>query len=159
MRTKFHKMKKYLIILFLSILNLGCVSAQKLDYSDPFKNEIYFQDGRTKITKENLTKYFEDILAKQGNTTKISSFKLLNEKDESTQNNYDMIVGYNNDNSIKIANKLAPYDGGIYVLAGTTVTCKGCTRGCNPRQFGSDWECTDCTWNGACEKTVTTTSP
>ena len=84
------------MIKFLALLNVGFISPQKLDYSDPFKNEIYFPDVRSKITQENLAKYFEYVLLKEGNTIKISSYAVLHEKDEGTQSTYNMIVDYSN---------------------------------------------------------------
>jgi len=149
-------MKKLLLFLLFIISNAAVLSAQTLDYENPFNNEMYFPD-HTKVSKENLTKYFEDILREQGNATTIKSFKLLKETDEALRTEYIMIVGYNSDNSIKIAARMAPYVEGLYLATGT-VTCKGCTRGCNPKKFGSDWECTDCGYGSGgsgCEKTVT----
>lgn len=142
----------------LSFFGSVFLNAQKLDYDHPFKNKLYFQDGKTRITSENLTKYFEDILKEQGNDTKIVSFKLIKDLDKKNKENYDMIVGYNSDNSIKIASRLALSLTGL-IISGGSVTCKGCTQGCNPRSFGNDWECTSCTWNGNCEKTVTVSTP
>ena len=117
-------------------------------------------DGDESIMRANYSPkaFKKDILKEQGNDTKIVSFKLIKDLDKKNKENYDMIVGYNSDNSIKIASRLALSLTGL-IISGGSVTCKGCTQGCNPRSFGNDWECTSCTWNGNCEKTVTVSTP
>lgn len=152
-------MKKCFIVMMAVILNIGFFSAQRLDYSNPFKNEIYFQDGKTKVTKDNLKKYFENVLIKQGNQASIVSFQLLDTSDESLKKKNLLLVGYNKYNSTKIGIALA-FENGIYKLMESdgSVTCTGCTKGCNPRKELNEWICTDCDWDGGssgCKKSVT----
>lgn len=154
-------MKTLFFTLLTVILFSGFSNAQKIDMNRPFQNDIKIQGSNVKVTEDYAKTLLESTLKTQGRPAILTIFKIMRDIDQKTKKEYYLLVGINKEGTVKIGIPLHPATTvGAFLLmpSGPKVTCEGCTKGCNPRQFGSDWECTDCQFGSGglgCKKTVT----
>lgn len=125
-------------------------------------------DGKYIITMNinEIKSTGEALLAQQGITAKLTSFEILQDRVEGTDDIYYFLLVQTDNNNIKLATTLSLKNGSFYpegkYLFSGSVTCSGCRKGCNPRHEKSsdgitDWYCTSCTKGvaGTCTKTTT----
>ncbi|WP_177761934.1 hypothetical protein [Flavobacterium sp. I3-2] len=125
-------------------------------------------DGKYVITMDTneIKLAGEALLTKQGITARLTRFEILQDRVDGAGDIYYFLLAQTDDNSIKLATTLSLKNGSFYpegnYLFSGSITCSGCSRGCNPRHEKSsdgitDWYCTACAKGtvGGCTKTVT----
>lgn len=153
-------MKEVILIFMMLISGIFSIHAQ---------NAVgKISDGKYIITiaTNEIKAIGESLLAKQGVNYKLTSFEILQDKVENTNDAYYFLLVKNNNNSLKMATLLklendSFYSDGDY-LFDSFVTCEGCKNDCSPRRLIShdgiiDWYCTSCTEGKGktCTKSVT----
>jgi hypothetical protein len=129
------------------------------------KNAIGYKDDSNRFNfyeKEKFKTIWEKELKDTGFEIKITGFKIETIDMNNDGKILEYIVGYNADKTVKTAKSLK-FENGEYFVNTTngTVTCTGCTDGCDPQDVGGRWKCTDCNKLGSynCTKTVTVPTP
>lgn len=109
-----------------------------------------------------LRDHFQERLTQQGIPTYLSEYKIISGVDvEDGNSTYYLIVATRGDNSVKIATEIILVELDFVLLEAnasnaTTVTCVGCSVGCDPEQLRRMYYCNaGCGSN--CQKTVTKT--
>lgn len=103
------------------------------DFIINFMNESIIENG--------YSDHIEEIVLQKGELNKDGSENF-------------MLVGVSSDKTIKVGIPIINIDNSrLTMRLGTTVTCKGCRQGCNPRGEEGNFYCTSCVTEGECEKT------
>lgn len=155
--------------LLFSFLLFSCTNEEKnesnLKKAKISKNAIGYKDDSNRFNfyeKEKFKSNWENELKNTGFEIKITGFKIETIDMNNDGKVLEYIVGYNVDKTVKTA-KSIKYENGEYIVnnAKGTVTCTGCTDGCDPQDLGDRWKCTSCNQvlNTNCTKSVTVITP
>ena len=118
------------------------------------------------VSKDSLISVANKILKKQQISGILNSVSILEEVVEKSNEKYYCIKFTNSDASIKMVQLLREEKGNFYLLrptleGGSSVTCSGCRRGCDPKRYLDadgqvEFYCSDCTWGDTkdCKKSV-----
>lgn len=146
-------MKKLIIFTLLTLNFNAFVQCQNIQ-----KNEVLVgvDDGNSTIKIDaNFLKQWESILKTQNESfSKLSTeFELY----ENTESKSYILIGTTDDKMIKSAVELKKEEANYYFISERgTVSCSGCTVGCDPKKSGKNWICTNCSGDfKKCNKTVT----
>ena len=105
----------------------------------------------------------EKHLATIGLKTVLTTFEILQDKVQGTDEIYYMLLVQNSDGNVKLAATLELSENQFLKRAvgifDNSATCSGCTRGCSPRRHMDnglvEWYCSACTVGIGCKKTET----
>ncbi|MGB6269433.1 MAG: hypothetical protein WBF67_10535 [Olleya sp.] len=135
-------------------------SNSKIDSENKFLGEeiAKMTDGQLKILNPEKLKFeFKKSAKKQGYSPEYSNEFRLTEGDEFNEDfeSYLLIIT-SIDGSMKTAIEVVKQGDSFFMTYdGTTVTCTGCRRGCDPSKKNGKWICSDCEIpNSNCTKTV-----
>lgn len=156
-------MKNLFFLLILSLFTVSCqqdefdTSKEILSYDKLIDSgKINIQENETikKMSHNDVKTFFNTVLLKHGKPEGISSIEILN-GELINSNETTILVAKSIDETIKVGAELVLMQDGSYNLnAKETVTCEGCTQGCNPGGSPGSWYCSSCEYNERCKKKV-----
>jgi len=157
------KINLFYTVLIIVLLLSGCDSQKtggfEIDQVQTAKEIVGVnKNGEFKLVNETeLKSQWEKRLLKLGYANKIKSFRLENEDLFKSGESNLILVATSIDSTIKMAVALEEIDNNYFeVLSKGSVVCKGCRRGCHPKEVTGGWDCTDCEIkDSSCVKTET----
>lgn len=153
-------MKKILFTLAVFMVFCAVSQAQTIGFLRNAQSRITADMGPVKAR-------WEKLLAENQHETTLTDFTIKSGLDKSTGKTYYILIATNRNKSIKIAELLKLKGNGDFIFMPKaesnigTVTCSGCTNGCNPEILEGKWVCDpECpSAETPCQKSVTASIP
>lgn len=158
-------MKKFIILIFgLFFISMSANSFIPSNFGDEevnvenvFANKFYIYDSQGNVvylSKQNISKMWENKLKEEGKDVSLSKFEILKSKDEKSGKEFYFLKTTSTDKTIQTGAFFTKTKLGM-LLGDKECTCAGCPSGCNLSTFGSNCSCSSCGLGGPqnCTKT------
>ena len=164
-----NKIKTILVVMcVLSTIVFSCTTDENSNSIEAEETSVskigVFEDGAYLLSdKETLREEWEELQREQGNEVTFNDFSIVNGNLKGGKTPNLILKATSVDGRVKMATEIKlvkDKEGTTSIMRfGTTVTCSGCTQGCDPEKDKetNKWICTSCTASIICTKTVTVT--